>query len=119
MGLILNLFNRTQRVKLNGCLSDKVCSPTSLPQGCMLSPLFMLYITLCQNTFKKYAGDTVIVSLLQGEERSHFPVTDYFVKWLEDSYLQLNTLKTKNMDIDFRKKSNAPEPTSIKGQAIE
>lgn len=69
VGWILNfLTNRTQRVKVNLFLSDKVCSSTGSPQGCVLSPLlFILYTNMCQSTFKnrlilKYADDSVIKS---------------------------------------------------------
>lgn len=40
---------------------------------------------------------------------------DDFVKWCEESYLQLNLSKTKYMIIDFRKH----EVTSIESQQIE
>ena len=83
VGWILNfLTNRTQRVRVNGVLSDKVCSSTGSPQGCVLSLLlFILYMNMCQSTFKnclilKYADDLVIVSLLQGSEHNHGPVVD-------------------------------------------
>ena len=72
VGWILNfLTNRTQRVRVNGRLSDKVCSSTSSPQGCVLSPLlYILHTNMCQSrwenrTIIKYADDLVIVSLLQ------------------------------------------------------
>ena len=126
MGWILDfLTNRTQRVRVNGFLSDKVCSSTGSPQGCVLSPLlFILYTNMCQSTFNnrfilKYADDSVIVSLLQGNENSHGPIIDSFVRWCEDSHLHLNTLKTKDMAIDFRKNASTPESIIIKGQAIE
>lgn len=126
MGWILNfLTNKTQRVRVNGILSDKVCSSTGSPQGCVLSPLlFILYTNMCQSTFKnrfilKYADDSVIVSLLQEGENNHGPVVDDFVKWCEDSHLQLNLAKTKDMTIDFRKNTRTPEPVRIKGQVIE
>ncbi len=126
MGWFLNfLTHRTQRVRVNGFLSDMVCSSTGSPQGCVLSPLlFILYTNMCQSTFKdrlilKYADDSVIVSLLQGNEYNHGPVVDNFVKWCEDSYLQLNITKTKDMAIDFRKNAKTPESVAIKGQVIE
>lgn len=126
MGWILNfLTNRTQRVRVNGILSDKVCSSTGSPQGCVLSPLlFILYTDMCQSSFKnrfilKYADDSVIVSLLQGNEDNHSPVVDNFVKWCDDSHLQINLTKTKDMAIDFRKNAKTPEPVMIKGQLME
>ena len=79
---------------------------------------------MCQSTFKnqtilKYADDSVIVSLLQGNESSHGPIIDDFVKWCEESYLQLNISKTKDMIIDFRRHACEPEVTTIKGQTVE
>lgn len=58
----------------------------------------------------------MIVSLLQGSENNHGPVVDDFVKWCEDSHLQLNITKTKDMAIDFRKNAKMPEPVWIQGQ---
>lgn len=75
---------------------------------------------MCESPFKnhfilKYADDSVIVSLLQGSENNHGPVVDNFVKWCEDSYLQLNITKTKDMAIDFRKNVKIPKPVRIQG----
>ncbi len=126
VGWILDfLTNRTQRVRVNGTLSDQVCSSTSSPQGCVLSPLlFILYTNMCcssreDRTILKYADDSVIVSLLQGNETSHGPVIQDFVEWCEKSFLQMNISKTKNMLIDFRKLPQAQEVTTIKGQTVE
>ena len=67
----------------------------------------------------KYADDSVIVSLLQGNETGHGPVVQDFVDWCERSFLQMNISKTKNMYVDFRKLPRAKEPTSINGQIVE
>ena len=40
------LTNRTQRVKVNGCLSERRVSSTGSPQGCVLSPLLYILSTL-------------------------------------------------------------------------
>lgn len=127
VGWILNfLTDRTQRVRVNGSLSEKVCSSTGSPQGCVLSPLlFILYTNMCQSrwenrTIIKYADDSVIVSLLQDSETGHGPVINDFVEWCEASHLQLNVVKTNDMLIDFRKKTiQTQEITSIKGQTVE
>ncbi len=66
----------------------------------------------------KYADDSVIVSLLQENETSHGPVVEDFVHWCEQSYLQTNIAKTKDMVIDFRN-THLHEDTLIKGQTIE
>ena len=126
VGWILNfLTDRTQRVRVNNVLSDLQTTSTGSPQGCVLSPLlFILYTNACQSTYEiraiiKYADDSVIVSLLKGGESSHGPIVDDFVAWCEESYLLLNTAKTKDMLIDFRKSPQQNCLTSIKGQTIE
>ena len=62
--------------------------------------------------------DSVIVSLLQKDERGHGPIIEDFVQWCEESYLKLNISKTKDMHIDFGKKSRCVA-TSMKGQLVE
>ncbi|KAG7455663.1 hypothetical protein JOB18_004171, partial [Solea senegalensis] len=95
------------------------------PQGCVLSPLlFMLYTNDCKSTFEsrhiiKFADDSVIVSLLQDHEAGHGPVLDHFVRWCDDSYLQLNVSKTKDMKIDFRKNPPVTAQTFVKGTAVD
>ena len=119
------LTNRTQRVRVNGVLSDQICSSTGFPQGCVLSPLlFILYTNMCRSKREgrfivKYADDSVIVSLLQGNETGHGPVAQDFVDWCDRSFLHMNISKTKDMHIDFRKLPSAKELTSIKGQTVE
>ena len=49
------------------------------------------------------ADDTVIISLLHKDESEHGPVVDEFVKWCDDAFPQLNTTKTKDKFIDFRR----------------
>ena len=126
VGWILNfLTNRTQRVRVNGSHSDKVCASTGSPQGCMLSPLlYILHTNMCQSrcdnrTIIKYADDSVIVSLLGDSETGHGPVTSDYVEWCEASHLQLNMAKTKDMLTDFGKKVQTQEITSVKGQTVQ
>ena len=88
VGWILNfLTDRTQKVRVNGTVSDQLTSSTGSPQGCVLSPLlFILYTDMCRSsredrTILKYADDTVIVSLLRNNEMSHGPVVSDFLDW--------------------------------------
>ena len=119
------LTERTQRVRVNGVLSSQLCSSTGSPQGCVLSPLlFILYTNMCQSkyanrTIIKYADDSVIVSLLQKNETGHGPIIEDFVKWCEESHLQLNILKTKDMIVDFRKHASPNDVTTIKTQPVQ
>ena len=45
--------------------------------------------------------------------------TSDFVTWCDDSYLQLNTTKTKDMIIDFRTSTVDHITTTIKGQDVD
>ncbi len=54
------------------------------------------------STILNFADDTVIVSLLHNNESGHGPVIEEFVTWCDESYLELNLIKTKDMIIDFR-----------------
>lgn len=118
------LSQRIQRVKVGSNLSDIIITNTGSPQGCVLSPLlFILYTNNCFSShpnrhFIKYADDTALVSLLTEDEHDHGPVLQDFIDWCDESKLHLNTAKTKEMSIDFRK-SKSSSCTSINGQIIQ
>lgn len=122
--LIDFLTNWSQRVGVSKSLSSNRFSSTESPQGCVLSPLlFVLYTNDCQSDqasrlILKYADDSVIVSLLDGSEHNHGPVLDEFVNWCDQSFLQINVAKTKEMFIDFRRKPCPPAPCVIKGETV-
>lgn len=68
----------------------------------------------------KFTDNTAIVSLLHNDKSEHGLVVDEFVKWCDDAFIQLNTIKTNDMVIDFRKKASQPAPqTLIKRTDIE
>jgi len=74
VGWILDfLTDRTQRVRVNGRLSEKMSSSMVSPQGCVLSPLlYILYTDDCRSQHEnrhilKFADDSAIVSLLSSE----------------------------------------------------
>ncbi len=121
--LIDFLSDRIQRVRVNRTFSDTLITSTVSPQGCVLSPLlYILYTTDCVSRHRdrfilKFTDDTVIVSLLTGDENSHGPVVNDFLTWC-DSALQVNIKKTKVMVTDFRS-SPSPQPTRVKGQMVE
>lgn len=127
-GLILWLSDflsqRVQQVKVGSSLSDKTITNTGSPQGCVLSPLlYILYTNNCCSSYPgrhliKFADDTALVSLLREDEQDHGPVLEEFLVWCEKSNLLLNTSKTKEMSIDFRK-DKPTNPTVIGGQTIQ
>jgi len=53
----------------------------------------------------KLSDDTALLSLLQGNQSDHNNALMDFVRWCEDSFLDLNVSKTKEVIIDFRKHS--------------
>lgn len=82
----------------------------------------LIFKWLClhdQVMIMKMTDDSVIVSLLKDNETGHGPIVQEFVDWCEQSFLQLNISKTKNMYVDFRKHSSVKETISIKGQTVE
>ena len=87
---------RSQCVRVNGALSEKLYSSTGSPQRCVLSPLLhILYTNSGRSQFDrrqviKFADDSVIISLLKGGELDHDPVVNYFVTWCKESYLEFN-----------------------------
>lgn len=120
------LHDRTQYVKYNGVKSDLLICNTGAPQGCVLSPLlFTLYTNDCTSMFNncsilKYADDTVILGkICNNDSSSYISQIDWFVKWCDLNYLNLNVTKTKEMIIDFRKIRIAPMPIVINCQSVE
>lgn len=106
-------------VKVNGILSDLLCLSTGSPQGCVLSPLlYILYTNMCQS---KHANNTVqkFASFLQDNESGHGSIIEKFVIWCDESYLELNLTKTKDMIIDFRTRASLYDTTIIKDQVVD
>ena len=69
----------------------------------------------------KYADDTCIVGLISdNEETAYRKCVDSFVQWCQQTSLILNTRKTKEMIIDFRKAGNGDHNSiSIEGENID
>ena len=95
------------------------------PQGCVLSPvLFSLYTSNCTSTksscsLVKYADDTVITGYLFNDPHEYISQVEDFVLWCDNHYLSLNTSKTKEIIVDFRKGNTIHEPLRIHGDVIE
>jgi len=103
------LVNRTQEVRFNNAISDVKATSTGAPQGTVLSPiLFTLYTNDCtgpeHTPFIKYSDDTALLDLSNSDVVYNEQVS-YFTQWCKDNFLNLNVKKTKEMVIDFRKKS--------------
>ena len=119
------LTNRLQRVFVNGCFSELSLTCTGYPQGCILSPLlYILYTDDCRSNhlnrfLVNFADDSALLSLLQGSEQYHGPALTEFVDWCDNSYLDLNVTKTKEMFVDFRTQEHSPGKTIIHNNEVE
>ena len=120
------LTNRPQYVRLRDCRSEVAICSTGAPQGTVLSPfLFSLYTSdFTYNTsnchLQKFSDDSAIVGCVsEGDEMEYRSVIKDFVDWCESNFLCLNTGKTREMVIDFRKKPPPHPPVNIQGSDIE
>ena len=68
----------------------------------------------------KYSEDSLLLTLLQGrEEVDHGDALTDFVTWCDDSLLDLNVKKTKEIIVDFRRKPPPPIVSNIHGADVE
>lgn len=69
----------------------------------------------------KYADDTVIIGLVDNDDESKYTdCIEYVSTWCNKNFLNLNVSKTKEMIIDFRRKStNVISPVQIDNKDVE
>ncbi|XP_048089938.1 uncharacterized protein LOC125287899 [Alosa alosa] len=109
------LTNIPQTLKLGSLSSSTITLNNDVPQGCVLSPLLYSPFThdcapvYDSNAITKFADDTTVVGLIR-EEVQHLAM------WCKNNNLALNTQKTKEIIVDFRRaKSRAHIPLHISG----
>ena len=69
---------------------------------------------------QKYSDDTAIVGCIaDGQEKEYRGLAEDFVGWCRSNHVQLNTSKTKEMVVDFRRKRLHLQPISIEGSDVE
>ncbi len=99
--IISFLTDRQQLVRLGKLPSRTLTISTGAPQGCVLAPLlFSLYTNDCTSKVPsvkllKYADDTRVISPIKDGDESAY--------WRSLNNLELNTLKTVEMIVDFRR----------------
>ncbi len=118
------LVDRQQLVRLGRFMSNSRSTNTEAlhqaPQGFVLSPLlFSLYTNdyTSKGSFVKllkFADDTTVISLIQdGDESAYTQEVEQLAVWCSHNNLELNTLKTVEMIVDFRRNPPALSPLTI------
>ena len=120
------LSDRPQRVKVGQHLSSSLNLSTGSPQGCVLSPLlYSLYTYDCipahkSNAVIKFADDTTVVGLIsEGDEAAYRDEVEKLAEWCAENNLELNTSKTKELIIDYRRKKTDTPPLNIGEEQVE
>ncbi len=79
-------------------------------RGCVLSPLlFSLYTNYCTSKdpsvkLLKFADDTTVIGLIEdGDQSAYRQAVKELAIWCSLNNLELNTLKTAEMTVDFRR----------------
>ncbi|KAL0202579.1 hypothetical protein M9458_000597, partial [Cirrhinus mrigala] len=119
------LTDRQQLVRLGKLTSGTRAISTGAPQGCVLSPLlFSLYTNDCTSKdpsvkLLKFADDTTVIGLIRdGDESAYRQEIEQLSLWCSHNNLQLNTLKTVEMTVDFRRKPPALPPLIIMNSTV-
>uniref|UniRef100_A0AAR2JVL9 Reverse transcriptase domain-containing protein n=1 Tax=Pygocentrus nattereri TaxID=42514 RepID=A0AAR2JVL9_PYGNA len=121
------LTDRPQSVRLGSHMSTTITLNTGVPQGCVLSPLlFSLFTHDCvplhtSNILIKFADDTTVVGHIRNNDESAYrEEIQHLTSWCTTNNLILNTGKTKELIVDYRKtKGCTHSPVYINGAEVE
>ncbi|KAI5617022.1 gastrula zinc finger protein XlCGF28.1-like [Silurus asotus] len=95
-------------------------------QGCVLSPfLYYLFTSDCRpvngsNSIIKFADDTTVIGLItNNDETAYREEIQHLPTWCNNNNLLLNTFKTKELIVDFRREARGTHDTThINGMAV-
>uniref|UniRef100_A0A8C1PS38 Reverse transcriptase domain-containing protein n=1 Tax=Cyprinus carpio TaxID=7962 RepID=A0A8C1PS38_CYPCA len=118
------LTNRPQHVRSGHTCSTTITLNTGVPQGCVLSPFLYIYNCKpvhCSNSIIKFADDTTVIGLIRdNDETAYREEVQHLATWCADNNLLLNTSKTKELIVNFRKKKGSThDPIHINGMVVE
>ncbi len=109
------LTDRQKLVRLGKLSSSTRTISTGAPQGCVLSPLYTIDCTSNDASVKllKFADDTTLIGLIQdGDKSAYRQDVKELAVWCSLNNLELNTLKTVEMIVDFRRTPPPPRSPS-------
>ena len=119
-------MNRPQSVNLNNLQSSTIVLCTGAPQGCVLSPvLYSLFTNDCVSHHAsvqliKFVDDTTVEGLIENSDKSAYrQEVGCLLSRCGRNNLELNTSKTMEMIIDFRREKSRSAPLLINGSLIE
>ncbi|KAK3548220.1 hypothetical protein QTP70_005157 [Hemibagrus guttatus] len=119
------LTDRHQLVKLGKFMPNSRTTSTGAPQGCVLSLLlFSLYTNDCSSTdppcqAPEVRGRHYSHRLIQdGDESAYRQEIEQLAAWCSLNNLELNTLKTVEMIVDFRRNTPALPPLTIMNSTV-
>ena len=72
------------------------------------------------NTIIKFADETIMIDIIKNNDESVFrDEVDHMAAWCDANNLLLNTKKTKDIIVDFRRGGDTHQPIKINGVAVE
>ncbi|KAL0153141.1 hypothetical protein M9458_051562, partial [Cirrhinus mrigala] len=119
------LTHTQQLVRLGKLTSGTHTISTGASQFCVLSPLlFSFYTNDCTSKdpsvkLLKFADDTTVIGLIQdGDKSAYRQEVEQLSLWCSHNNLELNTLKTVEMTVDFRRNTPALRPLTIMNSTV-